>query len=135
MRDSLGSDPSQDVIEDFDPSDWPRDISVYCPTIHYRQKCREEERGVKPTTAVKCIEEGKVIPTRNKGEAKFYHEDSGIVHYLVVGGPSTVPENKCDYRAITIWPWVEDETKARQSFRWTNKEIEQMKVLNQRLKK
>ena len=134
MEASLGPDPSNDVIEAFSPEDWPRDHSAYCPTMHYRQKCREEERCVKPKTTVRCIEEGEVIPTRNRGEAKFYHEDSGVVHYLVVGGPSTAPEGECDYRAITIWPWVEDETEARRSFRWTNSEIEQMKAVNQRLK-
>lgn len=100
---------------EWKPDNWPREPSAYSICTHFHQ--RKKEREIDGRYIRSCIEDGRLLPDRDKN-ALFVKEFEGISYYLVVA-------DEDGYTAVTMYPWVSDLEEAYYSSLWTNEEVRQ----------
>lgn len=102
---------SSDDTDAYDPDDWPRDPSLYRPTMHFRQRFHDYNRVLDGDHIREAITEGEKIPAINDCGA-FYTTRPGIVYYVIVGWDLTSDADSDDRVVVTAWPWVYDRDSA-----------------------
>lgn len=111
----------------FREYDYPSKPGVYSPLPHFVQRFREDERFLTDEVVEKCIKEGDL---RDNGDGcgcfrKVWGK--GVAYYLIVGF------HEKGYRVVvTGWPHLHDREAALDSGRWSTKELDTIKSLNDR---
>lgn len=119
-------------MSDFDAArDWSRDMSDFRATIDFIGSFKEDARMFSEHILELIFNYGEMEPEfHDNGDLDkvvFKYDYHGVEYYLLTAWGKEFPNERV---IITGWPYLRDESRAKNSGKWSDIELQQVKKFN-----
>jgi len=127
IEDAKFIDETHDVEEDV----WPKNIRYYARTNKWNNRVKRLKQVITQEHIDDTVKHGDIYDSLSNS-VTFVRDISGVSIYVIVSAelvscngkyPTNPSIHDYKYKAVTVWLYVHDEHKAKESSAWTDEDI------------